>query len=244
VASPGENRHNQRADRDYSRRSIRNRTNRRWRNATPVIFLSRSGPNKPLAFALTKLDADHPYFAERGLTADTIATFGLGFCNKGLLRGYAAIPIHNQAGDLIAYAGRWPGTPEEGKGKYKLPEGFKKSLELFNFHRAMSEPEETPLVIVEGFFDCMRLWQRGLRRVVALMGCSLSEAQEEILIEGTTQHTRVIVMLDEDEAGRAGRMNILERLAMKRFVRIFRFEQEGQQPETLTAEQLEELCTL
>jgi hypothetical protein len=162
VASPGENRHNQRADRDYSRRSIRNRTNRRWRNATPVIFLSRSGPNKPLAFALTKLDADHPYFAERGLTADTIATFGLGFCNKGLLRGYAAIPIHNQAGDLIAYAGRWPGTPEEGKGKYKLPEGFKKSLELFNFHRAMSEPEETPLVIVEGFFDCMRLWQRGL----------------------------------------------------------------------------------
>lgn len=44
-------------------------------------------PSKPLAFALTKLDAEHPYFAERGLTAETIATFGLGFCNKGLLRG-------------------------------------------------------------------------------------------------------------------------------------------------------------
>jgi len=29
----------------------------------------------------------------------------------------------------------------------------------------MREPDETPLVIVEGFFDCMRLWQQGLRRV-------------------------------------------------------------------------------
>ena len=143
-------------------------------------------PNKPLAFALTKLDAEHPYFAERGLTAETIATFGVGFCNKGLLRGYAAIPIHNTDGELVAYAGRWPGTPKEGKGKYKLPEGFKKSIELFNLHRAMSEPDETPLVIVEGFFDCMRLWQLGLRRVVALMGCSISDAQEEILTRATT----------------------------------------------------------
>ena len=200
-----------------------------------------SEPNKPLAFALNKLDAGHPYFAERGLTAETIAAFGVGFCNKGLLRGYAAIPVHNSDGDLVAYAGRWPGTPENGKGKYKLPEGFRKSLELFNLHRAMTEPEEAPLVIVEGFFDCMRLWQMGLRRVVALMGCSLSEAQEELLTRATTQHTRVIVMLDEDEAGRAGRMKILERLALKMFVRVFRFGEEGQQPETLTAEQAEEL---
>lgn len=201
-------------------------------------------PNKPLAFALSKLDADHPYFAERGLTAETIATFGLGFCNKGLLRGYAAIPIHNAEGDLVAYAGRWPGTPKDGKGKYKLPEGFKKSIELFNYHRAIQESDEAPLVIVEGFFDCMRLWQKGLRKVVALMGCDLSEAQEELLTRTTTPNARVIVMLDEDEAGRAGRLKILNRLAFKTFVRVFRFEQEGQQPEMLNADQLEELRAL
>ena len=201
-------------------------------------------PNKPLAFALTKLESDHPYFAERGLTAETIATFGLGFCNKGLLRGYAAIPIHNTNGELVAYAGRWPGTPDNGKGKYKLPEGFKKSVELFNYHRAMAESDDAPLVIVEGFFGCMRLWQMGLRRVVALMGCSLSEAQEELLTRATTQHTRVIVMLDENEAGRAGRTKILNRLALKMFVQVFRFEHEDQQPDTLAAEQVEELREL
>lgn len=194
--------------------------------------------NKALAFALTKLDTAHPYLKERGLSEETIATFGVGFCNKGLLRGYAAIPIHNTEGELIAYAGRWPGAPENGKGKYKLPEGFKKSIELFNYHRACLEPDDTPLVIVEGFFPCMWLWQHGIRRVVALMGSSLSKVQEELITRATTQHSCVVLMLDEDEAGRHGRTDILNRLALKMFVKVVRFEEEGQQPDHLSPEEL------
>jgi DNA primase len=202
------------------------------------------GPNKPLGFALQNLDAAHPYLAERELSAETIAEFGVGYCQKGSMTGRIVVPIHDAEGQLVAYAGRWPGPPpDEDTPKYKLPPGFRKAQELFNLHRAMREPDETPLAIVEGFFDCMRLWQQGLRRVVALMGCSLSTAQEELLTRATTQHTRVIVMLDEDEAGRAGRVQILNRLALKMFVQIFRFKQEGQQPEALTADELEALRT-
>jgi DNA primase len=193
---------------------------------------------------LQNLDAAHPYLAERELSAETIAEFGVGYCQKGSMTGRIVVPIHDAEGQLVAYAGRWPGPPpDEDTPKYKLPPGFRKAQELFNLHRAMREPDETPLAIVEGFFDCMRLWQQGLRRVVALMGCSLSTAQEELLTRATTQHTRVIVMLDEDEAGRAGRVQILNRLALKMFVQIFRFKQEGQQPEALTADELEALRT-
>lgn len=66
--------------------------------------------NKPLKFALTKLDPTHEYLRERGLSEKSIATFGLGYCGKGLLRGYIAIPIHSTDGELVAYAGRWPGA--------------------------------------------------------------------------------------------------------------------------------------
>src|SRR5258707_9971548 len=97
----------------------------------PAVESGDSDPNKPLSFGLTKLDAAHPYLRERGLTEETIATFGIGFCEKGLLRGYVAIPIHNSEGQVVAYAGRWPGTPEQGVGKYRLPPGFRKNLELF-----------------------------------------------------------------------------------------------------------------
>ena len=58
-------------------------------------------------------------------------------------------------------------------------------------------------VIVEGFFDVIKLWQFGLRRVVALMGCSLSPAQESLIVEHTGSQTKVLVMLDEDDAGPA-----------------------------------------
>jgi DNA primase len=102
-------------------------------------------PNKPLGFALT-LDASHPYLMERGLTPELVATFGLGFCSKGSMAGRVCIPIHDAEGALVAYAGRWVGPEEdlpEGKGKYELPSGFHKGLELFNrFCQGSRQPRQ------------------------------------------------------------------------------------------------------
>ena len=86
-----------------------------WSGAAPERFIvpraSRPDPvaceNPPLRFALQYVDARHPYLASRGVTPDTVRTFGLGlYSGKGLLRGRIVIPIHNDAGHLIAYAGR------------------------------------------------------------------------------------------------------------------------------------------
>ena len=43
-------------------------------------------------------------------------------------------------------------------------------VELFNVYRAVKEPSENAWVIVEGFFDAIKLHQHGYRKVVALMG--------------------------------------------------------------------------
>jgi len=199
-------------------------------------------PNKPLGFTLQHLDTAHRYFAERGLNKATIAEFGLGFCGKGSMTGRIVIPIHDRDGKLVAYAGRLPGTPsDEDTPKYKLPPGFRKAQELFNSHRAFREPDDAPLVIVEGFFDCLALWQQGIRRVVALMGSALSAEQEEMIVAAVNPQSRIILMLDEDEAGREAREKITPRLAAHCYVRNFRFEHEGQQPDLLTAEQIAEL---
>ena len=197
-------------------------------------------PNVPLKFRLEQLDGKHPYLTERGLTPETIVDFGLGHCAKGMMAGRIAIPIHNAEGKVVAYAGRWTGEPAEGTPKYKLPPGFRKSQELFNLDRAGKEPG--PLVIVEGFFGAMKLWQCGVKRVVALMGSTLSHAQAELIRKHTDSRSQVIVMLDEDEAGRAGREDIVSRLAPWLFVKAHVFEQAGQQPEHLTAEELHNIC--
>lgn len=193
--------------------------------------------NPPLRFALGPLEGIHPYLWGRGLSVETIATFGVGCCAHGTLRGWIAIPIHDIAGRLVAYAGRWPGGPVDGMPKYRLPRGFRKSLELFNQHRAKAESRAEPLVVVEGFFGCMRVWQAGHRRVVSLMGSTLSKAQEQRIIEIAGATSRVLLLFDEDAAGRKGRMEALTRLRESVSVEIVRL-QEGQQPDSLPPEEL------
>jgi len=206
----------------------------------PALSTKPSPPTKlsnaPLRFALGALDEAHAYLKERGLTAETIATFGIGCCPHGMLRGWIAIPIHDITGRLIAYAGRWPGAPPEGLPRYRLPRGFRKSLELFNQHRAAQGNGE-PLVVVEGFFGCMRVWQAGHRRVVSLMGSMLSAAQEQRIVELAEEGGQVLLLFDEDGAGRKGRTDAQERLSKSVSVSVARLE-EGQQPDSLETEEL------
>src|SRR3954452_24175215 len=100
------------------------------------------------------------------------------------MSGRIAIPIANAEGEIVAYLGRWPGNePPEGEGKYKLPQGFHKSLEIFHLHLVKTCAPEHGLVIVEGFVDVMRLFQFGVCHAVALMGSTLSEAQQQLLVD-------------------------------------------------------------
>jgi DNA primase len=206
--------------------------------AKPAQAQENSAPNKPLQFRLDKLERSHPYLAERGLTLETIIDFGVGYCAKGMMAERIAIPINNPEGKVVAYAGRFPGESGEDTPKYKLPQGFRKSQELFNIDRASKEPADKPLVIVEGFFDCMKLHQHGCRKVVALMGITMSGAQEELIRRHTNGHSHVIVMLDENEAGRAGRENVTCRLAEHCFVKVHVFDRPDAEPEHLSAEEV------
>jgi DNA primase len=130
------------------------------------------------------------------------------------------IPIHNEQGELVAYAGRWPedaGWPE-GEQKYKLPPGFHKSLVLFNLHRAREHATEG-LIVVEGFFTVFEFFQRGRKNVVALMGSAMRAAQERLIVETVGPKGRVLLALDNDEAGRKGSEDAVNRLRSQVFVR-------------------------
>ncbi len=209
----------------------------------PASKLEDNKPNPPLKFKLEKLDRAHPYFAERGISHETVIDFGLGYFtgDKGLMVGRIVIPIYNIKGEVVAYCGRWPGEPPEGTPKYKLPTGFRKGQEIFNLDRAIKEISESPLLLVEGFFDAIKLHQYGYRKVAALMGSTMTGAQEELIHENTSPNSHVIIMFDEDEAGQAGREDIATRLSKFCFVKIHVFNRSGMQPEHLTADEVKDL---
>jgi DNA primase len=109
------------------------------------------------------------------------------------------------------------GWPEKSQ-KYQLAPGFKKSYVLFNLHRA-KEHATDGLIVVEGFFTVFEFWQRGRKNVVALMGSSMSAEQERLIVETVGPKGRVLLALDNDDAGRKGSADALSRLSSQVFVR-------------------------
>ncbi len=155
------------------------------------------------------------------------------------MAGRIAIPIHNARGELVAYGGRCLGTHEIPK--YLLPHGFRKSLELFNLHRAIQAEPSNPFIIVEGFFGCMKVWQAGFRRVVSPMGSRLSDAQAELIIKTVGKGDKVILLYDEDEAGRKGREQARLQLYEQVEVSIITVPAPRKQPDQLSSAELRQL---
>jgi DNA primase-like protein/Toprim domain-containing protein len=176
-----------------------------------------AGPiNPPLRFQL-RVDSGHEYGIGRGVSKETLEYFGAGFClSKGTFAGRFVFPLHNEAGELVGYAGR---ATDDSEPKYLFPpgaKGFHKSHLVYNLHRILSESPETDLVIVvEGFFGCFRLKQGGIR-IVALLGSSLSVEQEELLCH---HFRRAFLLFDGDEAGRGATDTCLQRLGRRLWVK-------------------------
>jgi DNA primase len=98
----------------------------------------------------------------------------------------------------------------------------------------VKEAPSEPLVLVEGFFGCMKFWQAGAKRTASLMGWSISDIQAALIIEAAKSQGHVIVVFDEDEAGREAREKAVNRLASDLFVKTLKLGRPGLQPDMLT----------
>jgi DNA primase len=92
------------------------------------------------------------------------------------------------------------------------------------------------VVVVEGFFDAMKLHQAGYQTVVALMGSSMSDEQEEL----PSSFAKIILMLDGDEVGRGAAQAIALRLVHRTFVKVVDVPL-GKQPDELSPEQIKSI---
>lgn len=197
------------------------------------LVTKKGSINPPLDFTL-KLDRRHPYLGRRGIDGATADHFGVGyFRGRGLMSGRIAIPIHDEAGRLVAYCGR---ALDGTKPRYRFPTGFQKSQVLFHYDRARAVGGHQ-VIVVEGFFDCMRVYQAGYPCVVALMGARLSPAQKALL---TARFSEVILLLDGDVTGRAATAQIAGDLAWVCSVRPWPLPL-GMQPDQMSAEQIRQL---
>ena len=113
------------------------------------------------------------------------------------------------------------------------PAGFRKSQVLFNLARAM-ETSDNHAIVVEGFFDALKIHQAGHPAVVALMGSSFSQRQSDLL---RTHFASVTLMLDGDQAGRRAAEAIARLLWPKLRIRQIELPN-GVQPDQLSSAEI------
>jgi len=154
-----------------------------------------------------------------------------------MMQGRVCIPIH-RGNEVVGYAGRWADddVPKD-KPKYLLPPDFQKQEELYNLNRIEGTSH---VVVVEGYFGCIRLHGLGVP-TVALMGLSMSEQQVVLLVDAGI--TCVVLLLDNDEAGRQAQEKMLPLLTASFFTRVGLLP-ENEAPDTASVEVLREVAEI
>lgn len=100
-----------------------------------------------------------------------------------LFRGRIIFPIFNIKGECIGFGGRT--LEKEVEPKYlNTPDSkvYKKSETLYGLYQAKEFlKKEKEGFVVEGYFDFLSLWEKGIKNVVATCGTALTEKHVKIL---------------------------------------------------------------
>lgn len=148
------------------------------------------------------------YFSDRGFKKSTLKYFEVGDCfEKGLMNERSIIPIHNDDGSVVVGAiGR--SIKEYKQPKFLFtPSGFNKRFYLYNYHRAKKRATETAcMYILEGQGDVWKMYESGVKNAVSIFGKTISKEQANKLSKLPITH--LIILTDNDQAGREARVKI------------------------------------
>lgn len=122
-------------------------------------------------------------------------------------------PIWDRGGRVIGFGGRLLQERARAPKYLNSPETplFSKRRTVYGMHLAAAAAKEHGrVIVVEGYTDCLRLWQHGTEHAVASLGTAFTEHQARLL-QGLAPS--VLVAFDGDAAGEAATMRSLDLLA-------------------------------
>ena len=140
------------------------------------------------------------------------------------------IPILDAAGHVAGFGGRVMGDEEPKYLNSAEGDAFAKRRLLYGLHFARNHiRKENRVLVVEGYFDAIRLMAAGIESVVAPLGTALTDEQVALL----TRYTKnVFLLYDSDEAGQKATFRSgLELLRAGASVRIVTLP-EGEDPDS------------
>ena len=161
-----------------------------------------------LGYSPSKWEAFTEYAKQNGYDPEFLEKVGFSIKRQNgeyydRYHGRVMFPIHNLTGKVIGFGGRiLQSDPEKKLAKYQnSPESeiYQKKETLYGIYFAKSAiVNKDECILVEGYFDVLRMHQIGIENVVASSGTSLTTEQIRLV----KRYTKNITMLyDGDAAG-------------------------------------------
>jgi len=161
-----------------------------------------------LGYSPSKWEAFTDYAKQNGYQPEFLEKVGFSIKRQNgeyydRYHGRVIFPIHNLTGKVIGFGGRiLQADPEKKLAKYQnSPESeiYQKKETLYGIYFAKGAiVNKDECILVEGYFDVLRMHQLGIENVVASSGTSLTIEQIRLV----KRYTRNITMLyDGDAAG-------------------------------------------
>lgn len=152
-------------------------------------------PAESLEYEKYILPVGMEYLEGRGISANSIARYGIGWCPETLRVVIPGRDLRGQTRFLIKR-----GVRESQQPKYLYTEGFPKTSLLFGASEcAQGVVRSQGVIVVEGSIDTICVDQWGILPVVGQLGTGISEKQVEILSQ--LRPKRVYLFFDKDAAG-------------------------------------------
>lgn len=181
-------------------------------------------------FNLGYFDANHNKLIDniikgiKGLNKADLIRYGiLNEAGNFSLVNRIIIPKYDINGEVISLCGRsldknislkYLRLENNSTYRDECPE-LDSSKYLYNFDRARKYIlAQSEVIIVEGYFDAIRLWEKGIYNVVALETTSMTKNQEKQL--ESLGPIKITCFLDADDSGKDMQLKLLENLSNKK----------------------------
>lgn len=176
----------------------------------------------------------------RGISAETFKAFDT-FLNTTNFEGRIAFPIRDVTGRIAAFHTRTlRGSP---KDKYRnYPEG----VPLFPFPQVIT-PLEGSIILVEGMFDMLNLYDKGLTNVACTFGTNT--LTEKRIVQNLQNYKlqgvqKIYVLFDGDNAGRAASKKLTETIKSNTVFDTEEIFLDEQDPGALTLDEVRNLKSI
>ncbi len=158
-----------------------------------------------LGFAPREIGLMRAYLNALGFEDERLVQAGLLVTPEGAtdprprFRGRLIFPIYDVSSHVVGFGGRLLGPGEPKYLNSAESPVFSKGKLLYGLNWAkQAARRDERMLVVEGYFDAMRLMGAGVESVVAPMGTALTEDQAKLIRRYTE---RVYLLYDSDKAG-------------------------------------------